>query len=118
MIYPLEDKAIPIRDFAIANGLQIEVLTRDPKTTEPGAVYYAHLKDVSIREGSCERSTFGNGHDPEEAIDNMAAEYSEVRLKIRDRGVFKTPKLKACAQTPWPLLLIPSQRPSQDQPKR
>jgi len=98
MKYLLEDKAIAIRDFAIALGLDITVNTRNPKLHDPGSVYYASLRDVEIREGCCVRSVFGNGHDMEEAVDNMAERYSEQLLEIRRDGVkfhVRAPKLKA-----------------------
>ena len=69
---------IGIREFCKMQGLDINVVFRSHLFDSPNdpALFYAKIDKVDVREGGMLRGSFGNGNNPQEAIDNLCREYS------------------------------------------
>ena len=86
-----ELETMSIEEFADRHGLVMEVHERSPKHCtvggwKPEVRYYAHFKDVEIREPGVLVGAFGDGATPELAIANYAKRISGQVIVINAFG--------------------------------
>lgn len=84
-----------LEEFADKNGLIMEVHEQPTGVTK--YKFYAHFKRAELIEGGFLAGNHGNGHTPEEAIEQYAIGISEGMLSVFDDGYkrrnIKVPRL-------------------------
>jgi hypothetical protein len=91
-----------IEEFADKHNLVMEIHERTPSDMgnrwSDSSQYYAHFKDCEVKDGSCLIGAFGNGTEPNIAIQNYAWEISNKMIVIdagtENRRVLRVPYLK------------------------